>query len=120
MPPWRAIAWDMDGTLLDTEPMHRTAHIEQCRSLGLSVSDERIDANVGPGDEDFYRQLLREAGRQDPGRAAGLKMAQEEQRLFAALPSRAGASSSVEALWPAARHGRRQCLVTASRAPPRR
>ena len=41
--------------LLDTEPVHRQAHAEQCQALGLVVSDERIEANVGLGDEAFYR-----------------------------------------------------------------
>jgi HAD superfamily hydrolase (TIGR01509 family) len=35
----RAVAWDMDGTLVDSEPLHHEALIAACRKWNVDVSD---------------------------------------------------------------------------------
>lgn len=35
----KAIAWDIDGTLVDSEPLHHRALIAGCRDFGVDVSD---------------------------------------------------------------------------------
>jgi HAD superfamily hydrolase (TIGR01509 family) len=35
----QAIAWDIDGTLVDSEPLHLRAFIEGCRNWGVDVTD---------------------------------------------------------------------------------
>lgn len=35
----RAVAWDMDGTLVDSEPLHHEALIAACRNWNVDVSD---------------------------------------------------------------------------------
>lgn len=35
----RAVAWDMDGTLVDSEPLHHEALIAACRTWNVDVSD---------------------------------------------------------------------------------
>ena len=116
--PWLGVCWDMDGTLLDTEPIHVLAHQDQCKALGLEVTQERIEQNVGLGDIDFYRQLMVEAGQPDPGFAAGLRMALEKEQLLFQRYLRDGVRSKpgVRAFSNYARRlGRPQCLVTSSR-----
>ena len=108
----------MDGTLLDTEPVHLQAHQDQCAARSIPVTVARIEQNVGLGDDVFYQQLCIEAGLPDPGRAAGLAMAKEkEQKLFAryrqdGVPSGVGVA---EVYFGARRRGIPQCLVTSSR-----
>ncbi|MGA0560891.1 HAD family hydrolase [Ancylobacter sp. VNQ12] len=35
----RAVAWDIDGTLIDSEPLHHRALVAACRALGSDLSD---------------------------------------------------------------------------------
>lgn len=38
-PRFKAVAWDIDGTLIDSEPLHHRALLAACRSLGSDLSD---------------------------------------------------------------------------------
>jgi HAD superfamily hydrolase (TIGR01509 family) len=38
-PRLRAVAWDIDGTLIDSEPLHHRALLAACRALGSDLSD---------------------------------------------------------------------------------
>lgn len=38
-PRFRAVAWDIDGTLIDSEPLHHRALLAACRALGSDLSD---------------------------------------------------------------------------------
>ncbi|WP_371348525.1 HAD family hydrolase [Ancylobacter sp. IITR112] len=38
-PGFRAVAWDIDGTLIDSEPLHHRALLAACRALGSDLSD---------------------------------------------------------------------------------
>lgn len=35
----RAVAWDIDGTLIDSEPLHHRALLDACRTYGADLSD---------------------------------------------------------------------------------
>jgi HAD superfamily hydrolase (TIGR01509 family) len=35
----RAVAWDMDGTLVDSEPLHHDALVAACANWGVDISD---------------------------------------------------------------------------------
>ncbi|SMH54349.1 haloacid dehalogenase superfamily, subfamily IA, variant 3 with third motif having DD or ED [Azospirillum lipoferum] len=56
-PPIRAILWDIDGTLMDSEPWHHRAMIEVCRGYGHEVSEEECAASVGVAFRDYYDRL---------------------------------------------------------------
>ena len=45
--PFSAVVFDMDGVLLDTEPLYRDAMRAACRDLGFELSDELHLAQVG-------------------------------------------------------------------------
>ena len=53
---------DLDGTLLDTEPVHVVAHRRWLGSRGIDLSEEAIYGNVGKGDREFYLRLMAERG----------------------------------------------------------
>lgn len=38
-PRFKAVAWDIDGTLIDSEPLHHRALLAACRALGSDLSD---------------------------------------------------------------------------------
>jgi beta-phosphoglucomutase-like phosphatase (HAD superfamily) len=54
----RAVAWDVDGTLIDSEPVHHAALIKVSARYGLTieVDDDRF---VGVAMEDVWKTLVR-------------------------------------------------------------
>lgn len=42
-----AIMWDMDGTLVDSEPLWQQATLELSESLGRKLPQELLDATTG-------------------------------------------------------------------------
>jgi HAD superfamily hydrolase (TIGR01509 family) len=60
--PYAAVFLDLDGTLIDSEPLHCEAHRRFLSSQGLNVSDEVIYGNIGKGDRAFYRDLMARHG----------------------------------------------------------
>jgi beta-phosphoglucomutase-like phosphatase (HAD superfamily) len=46
-PPFAAVVWDVDGVLLDSEPLHFRALLEVCRRHGVSVSDRENEGMLG-------------------------------------------------------------------------
>ena len=42
-----AVAWDLDGTLVDSEPLHQQALLAACRRWGVDLSDLPEDAFRG-------------------------------------------------------------------------
>ncbi|WP_029007766.1 HAD family hydrolase [Azospirillum halopraeferens] len=56
-PPLQAILWDIDGTLLDSEPWHQRATIAVCRAHGYDLSDADYAATLGIAFPEFYDRL---------------------------------------------------------------
>jgi beta-phosphoglucomutase-like phosphatase (HAD superfamily) len=57
-----ALLWDLDGTLVDSEPVHRAATDDALAALGLSVSDDFHARTLGVNDETVHAMLVAEAG----------------------------------------------------------
>jgi beta-phosphoglucomutase len=70
----RAIAFDLDGTLSDTEPLHFEAFGEVMRPEGIEIPrEEYFSRLIGLNDHDCFATLLREHGRDaSEPRVAGL------------------------------------------------
>jgi HAD superfamily hydrolase (TIGR01509 family) len=53
----RAVAWDVDGTLVDSEPLHHLALLEACRNWNVDISDIQEDAFRGAHMGDVWRAI---------------------------------------------------------------
>lgn len=53
----RAVAWDIDGTLIDSEPLHHRALVAACRALGSDVSDLPDQAFRGIHMGDVWKEI---------------------------------------------------------------
>lgn len=54
----RAILWDMDGTLIDSEPAHDAAFDDAAAELGLALPPGFHDLLLGTAAEDVHRALV--------------------------------------------------------------
>lgn len=59
---YAALLLDMDGTIVDSEPVHIRAHHVLCQRRGLAVRDDEIAGNIGKGDREFYERIARRHG----------------------------------------------------------
>ncbi|MBS9478333.1 HAD family hydrolase [Ancylobacter radicis] len=57
MKRFRAVAWDIDGTLIDSEPLHHRALVAACRELGTDLSDLPDQAFRGIHVGDVWQQI---------------------------------------------------------------
>lgn len=55
--PWKAVAWDIDGTLVDSEPLHHRALVATCGEHGLDLSHLAETAFIGVHLGDVWTQL---------------------------------------------------------------
>jgi HAD superfamily hydrolase (TIGR01509 family) len=53
----RAVLWDIDGTLLDSEPWHLDATVAVCAGLGYDLTAEEHTTFLGTAYSDFYAAL---------------------------------------------------------------
>ena len=60
--PLCALLWDMDGTLLDSEPVHRRSFVDAARAQGLTLPETFHDALIGQSEEAIHRILQTEHG----------------------------------------------------------
>lgn len=58
----KAVLWDMDGTLVDSEPLHTEALVGALASLGLVAPPNLHDRVLGVAAGPVYEMLKREAG----------------------------------------------------------
>jgi HAD superfamily hydrolase (TIGR01509 family) len=58
----RAVIFDMDGLMLDTEPLYRVAWKQACAECGYELSDELYKRLVGRNPKDSEQTLLHEFG----------------------------------------------------------
>jgi HAD superfamily hydrolase (TIGR01509 family) len=54
---FRAVAWDIDGTLIDSEPLHQRALVRASASLGADLSDLDPEAFRGVHAIDIWKAL---------------------------------------------------------------
>ncbi len=54
---FRAVAWDIDGTLIDSEPLHQGALVAASASLGADLSDLEPEAFRGVHARDIWKSL---------------------------------------------------------------
>lgn len=64
-PDAQALIFDLDGTLLDSMPVHRIAWRETCETFGFPMSDEEFDRLGGLTSEQMIAALEADAGRVD-------------------------------------------------------
>ena len=57
-----ALLLDLDGTLVDTEPIHCEVHRELLGEHGIHLSQAEIYTNIGAGDLAFYGELMQRHG----------------------------------------------------------
>lgn len=57
--PIRAVLWDIDGTLVDSEPNHHRALVSACRAMGLQMTEDDGRRFVGVSYTDMYPMLSR-------------------------------------------------------------
>lgn len=58
----RAVLWDMDGTLIDSEPVHALAFTSALADLGLTVPHTFHDVQIGASAEQVHRALVAQTG----------------------------------------------------------
>ncbi|MGB7975015.1 MAG: HAD family phosphatase [Roseiarcus sp.] len=54
---FRAVAWDIDGTLIDSEPLHQRALVAASAALGVDLSDIEPEAFRGVHAIDIWKAL---------------------------------------------------------------
>jgi len=95
----RAVVFDLDGTLLDTEPTYRVAFHRALASVGLTASDAFYAGLVGIARRDRSASLCAEFGDAFPLDAFSAVYAAEKSRLLAsAIPVQPGAVPILDAL----------------------
>lgn len=60
-----AIIFDMDGVIVDTEPIHEKIEVEVCREFGINVPKNEWDAFRGKKIEDIFTYISRKYGNGD-------------------------------------------------------
>jgi beta-phosphoglucomutase len=81
----RAIAFDLDGTLSDTEPLHFEAFAEVLRPAGIEIPrEEYFSRLIGLNDHDCFATLLRENGN-DADKARIANLIEHKAVVYAAM-----------------------------------
>lgn len=53
----KTVIFDMDGVLVDTEPIHFTAYIQHFKELNIDVSDEMYQSFMGSSTKNIYKRI---------------------------------------------------------------
>lgn len=107
----RAVAWDIDGTLIDSEPAHHLALVAVCATFGLDLTSLPEETFLGVHVHDVWR-ALRPQLPADLVEAEWLAAIEADYaRRAAALAPMPGAVETVRAL---AARGIPQCAVSNS------
>jgi HAD superfamily hydrolase (TIGR01509 family) len=62
MAEFRAALFDMDGVIIDSEPLHKRVVEAMAKELGCSITDEEYDAQVGRPPEEHMRVVKHKCG----------------------------------------------------------
>ncbi len=112
-PPLQAILWDIDGTLLDSEPWHQRATIAVCRTHGHEISDEQYASTLGIAFPEFYARLQAVRPMEASFESWAASITDHYIERIAHVTPRDGAFALVEAF--AARGLRQACVSNAGR-----
>src|SRR5208283_969119 len=99
----RAVIFDLDGTLVDTEPLHFAAFNEVLRPEGIEIPIDEYSARlIGLNDHDCFATVLRE-NRKDAG----------EERIAGLIACKSAVYQAIvadrEVLYPGAEKFAREC-----------
>jgi len=53
----KAVLWDVDGTLVDTEPLHLAKFVGVAKNNGITLNDDEIEAMRGVADKGVWKYL---------------------------------------------------------------
>ncbi|WP_298394977.1 HAD family phosphatase [Sphingobium sp.] len=113
--PIRAVIFDMDGTLLETEAVHRNAFAQTAQALGWPMSDALLLSMVGIHRDENERMLAEHMGPDFPlARFYADSDALFEAAVDAGIPLRPGALLLLDHL---AQAGIAMALATSTAAP---
>jgi beta-phosphoglucomutase len=56
--PLKAVLFDMDGVIVDTEPLHRKAYFQMFEDVGIDVSEELYDSFTGASTKKVCETLI--------------------------------------------------------------
>jgi HAD superfamily hydrolase (TIGR01549 family) len=111
--PARGIIFDIDGTLVDTNPAHVEAWRRAFQRLGYGVQAERIELEIGKGGDLLVPAVLGQEAEKANGEA--LRKAQKEEFLEIAASERFRLFPCVHELFQALRQRKiRTALATSS------
>jgi HAD superfamily hydrolase (TIGR01509 family) len=57
-----AVIFDMDGVLIDSEPLHRETDLAMLKRLGIDVSADYLDKYIGVTNPVMWKEILQEFG----------------------------------------------------------
>lgn len=77
-----AVLCDLDGTLIDSEPLHCEAHRRFLATQGIVITEAEILGNIGKSDRAFYRALMERFGKSADDRSIEAWMAAKTQVLI--------------------------------------
>lgn len=58
----KCVIFDMDGVIIDSEPIHLQIAVDYCRELGLLLTDEEFNSFVGTSDREMFTILKKKYG----------------------------------------------------------
>jgi HAD superfamily hydrolase (TIGR01509 family) len=106
-----ALVLDMDGVIVDSEPIHKKADAAVFRSIGLDVPVAVLQGYAGVGGDVFFRSVLERYGRE--GDPAALR-AEKNRALAAFLREEAPPVPGIRGLLDRAERGGLRLAVASS------
>ena len=109
----KAVLFDMDGVLVDTEPEYRKIETVIFEKLGIVPTEEDLKSNVGKGQLDVWTELKKEYGfAETPGELVELET--REARKIYLSESLKPIEPAIELLKTCARRGFKIAVATSS------